>query len=172
MHTSTPVQTTYTEYQPVGLLGQVADMSDYNIDTRIAEDPAGAGIGLGILVCQGTLHGDKSAAAGQLSGSVVLGVTVLNPTQPIYQSDDGIDKYQDGINMPVITRGDVWVAVNGTVVAGAQAYYNSATGALGNSSISNPVAITRARWMTSYPYPDSTTPNPQSLAKLRLDGAE
>jgi len=51
--------------------------------------------------------------------------------------------------MAVAVRGDIWVAAKGAVVAAHQAYYNSTTGEIGPSTISNAVAIAGATFLDS-----------------------
>lgn len=172
MITPAPVQTSYTQYQPIGQVGLVADGSLSNIDTRIAESPSLAGIGFGLAVCQGTLRGDKAATLGQLSGGVFLGVTVADVSRGRFEGDTGPDKYADGENMAVLSVGDIWVAPSTTVAAGGNVYFNSVTGQFGPSSISNAVQVVNARWETSYPNPDSLVSNPNHVAIIRLTGKE
>lgn len=164
------VQSSYTQYQPVASVGMPATTSGWDVDTRIADDPVGtAGIGFGLAVCQATLHGDKSAALGQLSGSVFVGITRADPTQSNL-TQSLVDHYLNGDNMPVFVRGDVWVAPKNTVLAGGAVYYNSSTGELGSSSISNAVLIANAKWMTSYPITGTLLPT-ADLAIVRLGAA-
>ena len=172
MITPAPLQTTYIQYEPVAQLGTVASMANYNIDARIADDVAGTGIGFGLAVCQGGTHGDASVALGETSGSVFVGITLADPTLPNLAGNVAgqfTDKYSDGDNIAVLTLGDVWVAPATSVVIGTQGYFNSVTGALGASSISNAVAIAGSRWETHLPRPASGELVTYSgLAKLRL----
>ena len=155
MITPAPLQTTYIQYEPVAQLGTVATMANFNVDARIADDVAGTGIGFGIAVCQGGTHGDKSVAVGETSGSVFVGITLADPTLPNLSNLAGqfTDKYSDSDNCSVLTLGDVWVAPATAVTIGTQGYFNSVTGALGASSISNAVAIAGSRWETHLPRP-------------------
>jgi hypothetical protein len=149
MLTPSPVQTTYTQYLTAAQNGMPATTSGWDIDTKICEDPAGtAGIGFGLAVSQGTLHGDRSACLGGLSGKAFVGVTVADPTLPNLSSTF-TDKYQDTDNMGVMVRGDIWVVAHEAVNAGDAAYYNTTTGLLGNSNLTSGTAIDDARWMTT-----------------------
>jgi len=152
MLTPNPVQTTYNRYQNVGQVGMPATTTGWDVSTRIAEDLASppAGIPFGRVVSQGTLHGDRSACLGHLSGRVVIGITASDKTLP-QRSDIDADAYADGDNMAVAVRGDWWVLVTGTVAAGGAVYYNTSTGELGPSGISNASLLDGAQWITSEP---------------------
>ena len=144
-----PVQTTYQQYLTAAQNGMPATTSGWDVDTKIAEDPVGtAGIGFGLAVSQGTLHGDRSACLGGLSGKSFVGVTMADPTLPNITAGF-TDKYQDGDNMAVMVRGDIWVVAHEAVSAGDPVYYNATTGLLGNASLTSGTAIDDARWMTS-----------------------
>jgi hypothetical protein len=161
---SGPVQTTYSQYMTAGKAGMPATMTGWDIDTFLCEDPSSpeVGIGFGLAVSQGTLHGDKSAGLGHISGGDFIGVTVLDPT--LANLDTAFtDKYRDGENMAVLVRGDIWVEPAVDVVPGDNVTYDSTTGVF---SKSGGTAIKNARWMTS----SSTDVNPRcgGLAILRI----
>jgi hypothetical protein len=168
MITPNPVQTTYQQYEGPGQVGMVASSLDNDIITRIAEDPAGTGIGFGLVVCQGTVS-DYAATLGELSGGAVIGITIADPTLPNLNDVSGkfTDKYSDKDNMAVMIKGDVWVAPNGNVSAGGDVYFDSVTGRLGPSTISNATHIANARWVTTYPSND-TLVTTGDLAIVRL----
>jgi hypothetical protein len=168
MITPSPVQTAYQQYEGPGQVGMVATGLDSDIITRIAEDPAGTGIGFGLVVCQGTVS-DMAATLGELSGGAVIGVTVADPTLPNLVDVNGqyTDKYSDKDNMAVMIKGDIWVKPATNVSAGGAVYFNSSTGELGDSGISNAVEITNARWVTTYPGTD-TLVTTGDLAIVRL----
>lgn len=150
MLTPSPVQTTFNRYINVGQVGMPATTTGWDISTRIAEDPTLTdGIPFGVVVCQGTLHGNRSAGLGELSGSVVIGVTVADHTLPPLTTGVPADHYSDGDNMGVLTRGDIWVSAGDTVAAGGAVYFNSSTGQLGASGISNAVLLKGAMWLTA-----------------------
>ena len=154
MLTPSPVQTTYYRYLTVAQLGMPATTTGWDVDTRIAEDVASpkAGIPFGRAVSQGTLHGDRSAVLGTLSGKTFAGITAADVTLAsslVAESDT--DKYIDGDNMAVAIRGDWWVIAADAVAAGGPVYFNSSTGELGASGISNATQILGAIWVTSAP---------------------
>jgi len=152
MLTPLPVQTTYYRFMNVGQVGMPATASGWDIATRICEDLSlTTGIGFGVVVSQGTKHGDRSAVLGTVSGGTVLGITASDHTLPTFVGGAGVDKYNDGDNMAVAHRGDIWVNVTGTVAAGGPVYFNSATGAIGPSGITNATILTRCQFLTAEP---------------------
>lgn len=155
-----PVQTTYQQYLNAGQVGMIASEFGWDIDTRICEDPAGNGVGFGLGVSQGTLHGDRSAALGALSGFTFLGVTVADQTLSTLTFTD---KYADTDNMAVLVKGDIWVAVANAVTPEGDVYYNNTTGAFGATSGSS-TKVANAKWMT-------TQATVGGLAVLRLTQA-
>ncbi len=157
-----PVQTTYTQYMTVAQNGMPASTSGWDIDTKICEDVGGLGIGFGLAVSQGSLHGDRSACLGTFSGGNFVGITVADPTLPNIRAGF-TDKYQDTDNMSVLVRGDIWVIAHEAVSAGDAGYFNATTGLLGNSNLTTGTIIEDARWMT--------TAVAGSLAVLRLGNA-
>lgn len=165
-----PLQTVYNQYEFPGQVGQVATQAEWNIDNRIADDPLAAGIGFGLAVCQGSLHGDKSASLGQASGADFVGITCADPTLPNLNDVSGqfTDAFSDGDNMAVLTLGDIWVKPATHVNAGDPIYFNSVTGELGNSAISNAVQITGSKWQTSQPRPSGELVLYNGLAVARL----
>ena len=171
MLTPPPVQTTYTQYINVGQNGMIASATGWDIDTRIAEavTTGATGIPFGIVVSQSTLT-DRGAVIGLLSGGVPVGITAADPTLPNVVPGF-TDLYNEGDNMAVLIRGDIWVITGDNVVAGAEVYFNSATGQLGASGIANSTALLGARWMTSVPSADSRlTVETGNLAVCRLVG--
>lgn len=171
MLTPPPVQTTYTQYINVGQNGMIASATGWDIDTRIAEDITSSanGIGFGLAVSQ-SLMTDRGACIGQLSGGVFVGITCADPTLPNVVPGF-TDLYNEGDNMAVLVRGDIWVIVGDNVAAGGDVYFNSVTGQLGASGISNAVHVLGARWMTSVPSDDpQLTIEVGSLAVCRLTG--
>lgn len=166
MITPSPTQTTYNQFLTSAQVGMPASETGWDVDNRLAEDPAGTGIGFGLAVCQGTAS-DMAATLGQLSGGGFVGITRADPTLPNVDSAF-TDKYQDTDNMAVQVRGDIWVApATAAVVAGDPVYFNSVTGQLGDSGIANAVLIPNAKWMTSFPMTQALLPA-ANLAVVRL----
>lgn len=162
-----PLQTTYNQYGIVAQVGAIArNNPEPTIDTRFAEDPSGAQIPFGRAVCGGTVS-DKAATLGALSGGTFIGITVAKNDGAVI-SGVTVDKYNDKDNMPVLVEGDIWVAPATSVAAGGAVYYNSSTGQLGASGISNAVLIHNARWLDSKPNTDETNVNFNNLARVRL----
>jgi hypothetical protein len=170
MLTPSPVQSTYQQYINVGQVGMRA--TDFNplTDTRLADDPTGVGIGFGLAVSQGTTHGDKSAVIGQVSGGIFVGITLSDATLPNLTDISGqhTDMYSDSDNMAVASGGDIWVTPATAVQAGNLVYFNSVTGQLGDSAISNAVLIDNARWQSSLPNSQPSYVSFNGLAIVRL----
>jgi hypothetical protein len=167
MITPAPVQTTYNQYETVAQNGMPASMTGWDADTKLAEAASPDGIGFGLAVSQSNIA-DRGAVLGQLSGGAFVGITMADQTLPNVTAGF-TDKYQEGDNMAVLTRGDLWVDVVGVVAAGGSVYFNSVTGQLGPSGISNAVQITGAKWMTSNPaHAETAAPPRGSLAVVRL----
>lgn len=140
-----PVQTSYTQYLPVGQAGTPATMTGWDVDTKIFEDASPAvGLGFGLAVSQGG-SSDRAVVVGALSGKAFVGITRADPTLPNIDPTF-TDKYQDGDNVAVFVRGDIWVVAEGSVAAGELVYFDGTTGALGHSG---GTLIEDARWMTS-----------------------
>lgn len=145
------VQSTYNRYATAGVAGAVADMSSWDADSRILES---ASAGFGLAVSQGV--NDNGAILG---GPTFCGITVRDITLV----HDTPDQYEESDTMGVLVRGDIWVKVATDVVAARQAYYNSATGQIGASGITNAVAISEARFL------DTATNG--GFARVRLTNA-
>lgn len=180
MLTPAPVQTAYQQYVNWGQNGMPADMTNFDAATRICEDLLSplAGIGFGVAVTQGTLHGDRSACLGSLSGRAFIGVTMAAAALPNANVNPAFtDKYGDGDNMPVCFRGALWVIPKASpaVVAGGKVYYDATTGQLSGSS--GDVHIPDAMWLTGYAEAVTAPWAPQSgfpsnaLVVVRLGGA-
>lgn len=146
MFVPSPVQTTYNQYMTVAMNGMPASTSGWDADTRICES-APSGLGFGLAVSQSTLT-DRGAVLGNLSGSTFVGITMADQTLANLETP-GADLYQNYDNMAVLVRGDIWVVVGTNVAPNGAVYYNSVTGQLGASGITNAVQITGARWMTT-----------------------
>lgn len=150
------VQTTYSENIAPAVNGMVANMTNWDADTRIVE--TATGIPFGVAVGQGAA--DKGAVLGASAGTGFVGISVRDVTLP---PRSAIDKYADGENMAVLTEGDIWVTVGGDVTAGGDVTFAASTGVLSSAATSGTqFAITGARWMTG-----ATN---GGLAILRLSG--
>lgn len=168
MLTAAPLQTSYQQYGTAAQIGMPRDGQRYNIETGILEDPTGDGVGFGLAVSRGSLHGSKSVALGQLSGGAFVGITFLDASH-FNRGGALADKFSDGDNIPVLDFGTIWVSPATTnVVAGHPVYFNSATGRLGDSSIANAVLIAGAVWMDDKPNTDQPMINFNGLAGVKL----
>ena len=162
---STPIQTTYKKYASAAQVGMPGSTIAFDSDTGIAQDSA---IGFGLALCKGG-NSDLHVTLGQPSGAGdFVGISMADPTLPNLAATQ-TDAYQEGENVGVLVKGDIWVAPQTDVTAGGDVYYNSATGQLGASGISNAVLIKNAKWMTSYPMTVPGVTN-ERLAVVRLSG--
>jgi hypothetical protein len=130
-------------------------------------------VGFGLAVCQG-FKSDKGCTLGQLSGGAFVGIThseitlALSFTPLANGKLRARDTFYDTDNTPVQTLGDIIVAPVGVVAAGSPVYYNSVTGQLGPSTISNAILIPNATWITSLPNGSQPMVNFNGLAMCRL----
>lgn len=132
------VQSTYSERINPAVEGQVANETDYNIDTKTVETVAG--IGFGRAVTQGTA--DKGVVLGGQSEDFV-GVSVRDVTLPAAQAD----KYARYDQAAVLNKGDVWLKPASSVVAGGPVHFSATTGVFNDTGDEGP--LEGARWMTS-----------------------
>lgn len=130
------VQSTYAEGMTRAVAGMVANMTNYDADTRNCE--TAAGIGFGKPVGQGTAE-NGGVLAGPLAGFV--GVSVRDVTLV----SDTADEYQENDNMAVLTEGDINVVVSVAVLVTDPVHYNATTGAWLITGGEGP--IVGARWM-------------------------
>lgn len=160
---STPIQSTYKKYASAAQVGMPGSTIAFDSDTGIAQDSA---IGFGLAVCKGS-DSDAAVVLGQPSGAGdFVGITMADNTLPNLAATQ-TDAYQEGENVGVLVKGDIWVAPQTNVDAGGAVYMNAATGQLGASGISNAVLIANAKWMTSYPMTVPGVDN-ERLAIVRL----
>lgn len=131
------VQTSYQENIAKGYEGQVANETDFDIDTKKVETVAG--IAFGRAVSRGT--DDKGCVLG---GADFIGVTVRDQTQPV-QNDD---KYTQYDLAGILRKGDIWLKPSEGVTDGAQVYYDTTTGRFGVSG-GGKTAIVGAVWQTT-----------------------
>jgi hypothetical protein len=133
------VQSTYDERMPEAYAGMIANMTNWDADTRICE--TAAGIGFGLAVGRGT--GDKGAILGGAAAADFLGITIRDVTLV----NATADKYAQYQNMAVLTEGDIWVTAGGDVTDGADVTFASTTGVLSSAGTSGTqFAIAGARW--------------------------
>lgn len=103
----------YQYEQPLGIPGMKADASVDVCDSFCAE----VSMNPGEAVIRGTLDGQAKPVAAAADISNVIGVAVHT-----HKEYEGIGAYyEEGYCLPVMTFGDVYVAVGNTVTAGGQA---------------------------------------------------
>jgi hypothetical protein len=154
-----PVQSNYNRYILAGQVGILADMINFDADTRQVE--TAAGIGFGLAVSQGT-----NANGCIIGGTAFCGITRSDPNLPA-STLVTVDKYSQYDNASVVVKGDIWVAPSGTgtIHPGDAVYYNTSTGALG---FSGGTVIEDARWMTALQSGKDATGNTVNVAVVRL----
>jgi hypothetical protein len=110
------MQTQVNNYMEKALAGQLADIGQADIVTRI--NASRDTIPFGVFVTKGTNEGEATlpGATEQVTGTVGLGVVLRSHTQPRGEG------YADDDPMPVIKRGRVWVPVEDTVTAESEAF--------------------------------------------------
>lgn len=146
------LQTTYAGNLAPGYEGMPANMEVRNVISRTIE--TSGGVGFGKPVYQGAT--DQAVAT---TGSILRGVTEADHNvRPTAAQTDG---YAQGDTVSIMTKGVIWVVVNGAVTAGAPAYL-TAGGAWSATSTSN-TAVPNAIF-------DSAASN-GGLAKLRVNFA-
>lgn len=150
-----PVQTAYAETMKPGKAGMVANMTNWDGDTRLCETVAG--IGFGKAVGQGS--DAKGVRIGAAAATGFVGIAIRDVTLEISAGD----KYLQGQNVAVLTEGDIWVVANAQVTAGQDVTFHKDNGTFSTvAADSNNFAIAGARWMTSA--------GAGELAVLRLSG--
>jgi hypothetical protein len=145
------LQSSYSRYATDGAAGAPATMTGWDADARNLES---ASCPFGYAVSQGVADTGAIKAGPTFCGIAIRDVAIEHDTP---------DQFEQYDEMAVMVRGDIWVTVGTNVVAGRQAYYNSSSGQLGASGISNAVAIAGAKWL------DTVTSG--GLARVRLSNA-
>lgn len=131
---SNVVQSTYSRYLTEGVAGAAATMHGWDVDSRICES---ASIGFGLACSQGSADNGAVLGGALFAGISVRDITVVHTTA---------DRYEEGDNMALMTRGDIWVTVGADVVKGNQGHYDSTTGVISDSG---GVTIAGSRFMTT-----------------------
>lgn len=125
------LQTTYPLRQPIGFEGQKVDGREYDAETKLA---SGAAISFGRPVARGAADNQcillTAANAAKFLGISVRDVS-LRPTSG--------DKYQVGDNVAVLTRGPIFVRVEGAVAADDVAHFNTATNRFTSAAVAGTV---------------------------------
>ena len=114
------LQNTYGRRMPIGAAGMAATEHGWDADTRQAEGT--------IVFGRACSKGDEDDGVVQ-GGSLFVGVSIRDITL----DHDTADQYEEGDNVAIMTRGDIWVVVSGAVEAQTRASYNTSTGLIGAS---------------------------------------
>jgi len=121
-----PLQTAYTQFQPAGLPGFLANMEEWNGSTKTAT----ATIAFGAPVQR---SGDKGCApltTGEYLG-VAIGHHVITATAG--------DSYGQYDNVPIADEGVLFALADGAIAAGAGVNFNSATGRYTTAAVSGAI---------------------------------
>ena len=105
------MQKNYSQEMQPAIVGMLADTTFKTTDSYHVEDEKG--VNAGVPVIPGTDAGTQVKACGADDGAKVIGVTMFVHKQ----LTDGENYYDKGYVVPVVTKGRVWVAVDGDVVA-------------------------------------------------------
>ncbi len=138
-----PVQTTYSQYMPGQVIGQIADMTPHEIVTRIVQTPAG--IQFGAPAFKGEADGSIVVAGG--GNTAFDGFVVLSPTAtPIYQPQalPGTPAYNVvpyEYEAAVLKRGTIWVVASVAVTPQNTPGIDPATGNIVTSTFNGYVPI-------------------------------
>lgn len=144
---ATITQVDYLDRPPVGMAGQIADLTDASSVSRVAED---ATLAFGVAVIQGTA--DRHVKVG--AGGAFIGVTLLDKT---LLPEPTVDTYVQNNGVNVLIRGAVFVKAVAAVAAGDVVHY-TATGTLTNTG---GTLVPNARWETT------TAANGIGIVRLR-----
>jgi len=118
------LQNSYTENQPLGYPGMVANGETSNRISRTVADAAG--IAFGRPVYRGSQDHTCTATVGTLA--TFLGFTVATSAQGLVAGQDA-DEYQQYDNATIMTSGAMFVTVVGNVVDGAAVTIGTGAGA-------------------------------------------
>lgn len=113
------MQKNYSQEMQPAIVGMLADTTFKTTDSYHVEDEKG--VNAGVPVIPGTDAGTQVKACGADDGAKVIGVTMFVHKQ----LTDGENYYDKGYVVPVVTKGRVWVAVEGDVVAQTAAKYDA-----------------------------------------------
>lgn len=113
-----PFQSTYSENQDVGLVGGLVNGEEFNALSRTVE--TAAGIKWGVPVSRGSADRGCVIHAAGLS---LLGITRRNPAVV-----PGFEGYRQYAEAGIVDMGVINVKCEGTITAGAAAYWNPVSG--------------------------------------------
>lgn len=134
------MQKNYSQEMQPAIVGMLADTTFKTTDSYHVEDEKG--INAGVPVVTGTDAAKQIKACGADDGAKVIGVTMF-----VHKQLTGGENYYDkGYVVPVVTKGRVWVAVEGDVVAQTAAKYDATKNVW---SASGTVEVANAKFITA-----------------------
>jgi hypothetical protein len=134
---SVVLQSSYRPEIQVGLPGMIYDLGSKEIVSRVVE--TSTGIPFGVAVSWGA-NSDRGAVIG---GSSFLGISLRDIALPMAHIDpyattdfaaSELDSFPQYANMPVMTRGRIWVRAGATVTRNNGVYFDATTGLFSNSA--------------------------------------
>lgn len=111
-----PLQSAYTQYQPAGFPGLLANMEEWNGLTRTAS----ATIAFGAPAQR---NGDEGCSP-LVSGGEFLGIAIAHHVV----TSTNADSYGQYDNVPLADEGIIWALADAAITAGAALNWNTATG--------------------------------------------
>jgi len=130
-------QTTYSERHSAAFVGQIGTQIPNTLISRTVEEAAG--LAFGTVAVQGT--GDAHAINPNLNGeNKVLGIVAREESAQLLVAAN-TDRFVEGSEARIITKGHVYVTVGENVVAGDRAYFVEATGVIQKTSGANITAL-------------------------------
>lgn len=131
------MQTTYNEKMDVAVFGQLVDCTNRRVESKFAENAFDAGEAVQI--------GSSDDQIETVSTSV-YGVAIQHPTLTLDADNSAAYAEYDGVS--ILTNGRIWVAVDGAVAVGADAYWDVAAGAFNSTSTDN-IAVPGGKFVSS-----------------------
>ena len=134
-----PVQETYALSQPLGFVGQKVNGEEYNAITRVAEDAAG--LAFGVPAVRGA-NDQGCALLTAANAAKFLGVSVRD----VSVRPSAGDKYPQGGNVTILTKGAIFVRVQGAVTPDQAALWDTAAGRFTSAAASGTVIALPEGW--------------------------
>lgn len=127
--TAIPVQTTYGTTLPVAFAGMRADNADANVDSYLNAE-ASAEMPFGVFVAVGGSLGDQGAILPAASTAKLLGV-LQHAHGFAIGTQQGTTGLKAGVQLPILTRGRIWVVSETAAAPGDPVFVRYAAGAGG-----------------------------------------
>jgi len=126
--------TSYSNIHGAGFKGQVADANDALISSALAEGD----IPTGVACVRGTA--DSRGVKVPTAGGIFEGVAVRNLHQ-LEDATTNVLEIQDGHEVPLLRRGDVFVELDETVAVDDPVYFADVGGLFGNDATARTLIV-------------------------------